>query len=490
MVQVPSTKVAKGTADATAVPFVYDVLPPISNKSTLIRFQLVKDTSPKKHDASDTVLSVEQHRSRTFKVNRKIVRFSVTDRAIALPVLLSNNEFVVLGMAPGTSTLALWDDTGTATGFEIKVRSAADPSQTIIATAQKEFTSAAAKSAEKPIPAVTAGALAITECRQSVECSLSQMQALLLKSKENLLRAATSNAAIVSLLPIDHGIYLWGKEPGRATVFIWDDLGNITGIAVNVTAARNLSQNASHLEASPLITHNQAASENTRTPIPPFGRSVSRTEIWSGIRKDIWEFPLDLGRHTIKEPTLINPQIHNLYSQGEAVEWHSATTDDTTAARCKSLTDEASKLMALGKYKSAITKLVEALYIDYRSRPAVSNLAAAYNKYGLSLGEQQQAIEQFHNAIYTDGNDRTVANSLEHIIHSMGKNPRNFDDRVTLGDEAGVRGDLTGAVIEYESALKIQENVPVRIKLAQAYRRLGDAQDKQSIVEYSRKEAH
>jgi Flp pilus assembly secretin CpaC len=59
--------------------------------------------------------------SRTFKLKNKIVRSSISDPSIAEPVVVSENQLVLLGKTPGTATLVIWDDAGNAAAVDLRV---------------------------------------------------------------------------------------------------------------------------------------------------------------------------------------------------------------------------------------------------------------------------------------------------------------------------------------------------------------------------------
>lgn len=69
---------------------------------------------------SNTIdLKVSQ--SRTFKLRNKIVRTSISDPAIAEPVVVAENQMVLLGKTPGGATLVIWDDAGNSVAIDVKV---------------------------------------------------------------------------------------------------------------------------------------------------------------------------------------------------------------------------------------------------------------------------------------------------------------------------------------------------------------------------------
>ncbi|MBX9668890.1 MAG: tetratricopeptide repeat protein [Candidatus Obscuribacterales bacterium] len=117
-------------------------------------------------------------------------------------------------------------------------------------------------------------------------------------------------------------------------------------------------------------------------------------------------------------------------------------------------------------YEGAIRELEEALKIDPTYQQARTNLAIAYNNYGLQLkNKPEDAIKIFHKAYALDpSNDKTKLN-LDTIIQYMGKNPKVFKDRLDLGNRAVSQGDMSGAQVEYEAALAIKQDPIVQQKL-------------------------
>lgn len=67
------------------------------------------------------VIDLKVSQSRTFKLRNKIVRTSISDPGIAEPVVVAENQMVILGKAPGSATMVLWDDAGNTTAIDILV---------------------------------------------------------------------------------------------------------------------------------------------------------------------------------------------------------------------------------------------------------------------------------------------------------------------------------------------------------------------------------
>lgn len=122
--------------------------------------------------------------------------------------------------------------------------------------------------------------------------------------------------------------------------------------------------------------------------------------------------------------------------------------------------------MNAGNYKTAISKLEEAIALAPDHSIARQNLAIAYNNYGLTLKDKPaEALKIYHKAVYLNPESVETVSNLEAIITMLGKNPTAFEDRVKLADSAARAGDKLGAKVEYMAALKLKEDASVRSKL-------------------------
>lgn len=70
---------------------------------------------------STNVIDLKISQSRTFKSKNKIVRTSISDPTIAEPVVVAENQIVLLGKSPGTATMVLWDDAGNSVAIDLRV---------------------------------------------------------------------------------------------------------------------------------------------------------------------------------------------------------------------------------------------------------------------------------------------------------------------------------------------------------------------------------
>lgn len=140
-----------------------------------------------------------------------------------------------------------------------------------------------------------------------------------------------------------------------------------------------------------------------------------------------------------------------------------------------SLNNDGVKALNAGNYQLAIQKFQEALKLDGSYVLAKDNLAIAFNNYGLMLqNNPKEAIKQFHQALILSPTNPTTLANLEAIIGMMNKNPHSFKDRVELGDQSRMGGDLVGAAIEYSEALKIKDDAKIHFKLGEVYRVRGE----------------
>lgn len=94
--------------DATPVP-VTPIPPVVSGTLDMEEFK------------STNVIDLKVSQSRTFKTKNKIVRTSISDPAIAEPVVVAENQIVLLGKTPGTATMVLWDDAGNSVAIDLRV---------------------------------------------------------------------------------------------------------------------------------------------------------------------------------------------------------------------------------------------------------------------------------------------------------------------------------------------------------------------------------
>lgn len=67
------------------------------------------------------IIDVAVSKSRTFKMRNKVVRTSISDPGVVEPVVISENQLVLLGKSPGRATMVLWDDAGNSSAIDVRV---------------------------------------------------------------------------------------------------------------------------------------------------------------------------------------------------------------------------------------------------------------------------------------------------------------------------------------------------------------------------------
>lgn len=102
----PDQLIAQGDAGTTTV----TPIPPV-----------VSGTVDLEEFKASNVIDLKVSQSRTFKLRNKIVRTSISDPSIAEPVVVAENQLVLLGKAPGGATLVIWDDAGNSVAVDLRV---------------------------------------------------------------------------------------------------------------------------------------------------------------------------------------------------------------------------------------------------------------------------------------------------------------------------------------------------------------------------------
>lgn len=147
-----------------------------------------------------------------------------------------------------------------------------------------------------------------------------------------------------------------------------------------------------------------------------------------------------------------------------------------TAARATSndviiLNNDGVRALNASNFQLAIQKFKEALKLDSSYEKARTNLAIAYNNYGLQLqSNPMQALAQFHESLAIDPNLETTRKNIDGIIRLMNRDPNKFEDRVDLGDAARKSAQWSGAIVEYQAALQIKNDASVHEKLGDVFR--------------------
>ena len=105
----PDQVIAQAAADQSAYVTAQPIPPVVTGT---VEFEEFKTTS---------AIDLKVSQSRTFKFKNKVVRTSISDPGIAEPVVVSENQMVLLGKSPGTCTMLLWDDAGNSINVDLRV---------------------------------------------------------------------------------------------------------------------------------------------------------------------------------------------------------------------------------------------------------------------------------------------------------------------------------------------------------------------------------
>lgn len=171
------------------------------------------------------------------------------------------------------------------------------------------------------------------------------------------------------------------------------------------------------------------------------------------------------GKPPLQQPPAGGPQ-QNVPPMGSQPPQTDMTGSHDLSQRVVLLNNNAVVALNDNNYELAIKKLEEALKIDPTYQAAHANLAIAYNNFGLQLKNRpDEAIKVFHKALALDPRNDSTRTNLDTIIQYMGKNPKNFKDRLDLGNKALAQGDVIGAKIEFEAAIAIKPDPIVQEKL-------------------------
>ena len=115
---------------------------------------------------------------------------------------------------------------------------------------------------------------------------------------------------------------------------------------------------------------------------------------------------------------------------------------------------------AIGKFKQALQK-------DASYKLARENLSIAYNNLGIAnAADNKKALSAFHFASWLSPENKTCSENLLNSIKAAGKDANSFEDRKALGEEAARNNDFAGAILEFEAALKIKDDLDVKQALA------------------------
>lgn len=133
------------------------------------------------------------------------------------------------------------------------------------------------------------------------------------------------------------------------------------------------------------------------------------------------------------------------------------------------LNNEGIKALNDKDFATAINRFKDSLAVDPNYALARKNLGIAYNNYGIALKDEPlKALRNFHRALYYNETDPKILQCIVAIITKLGRDPKNYYDRVGLGDQAAKANDFIGAVVEYKAALLIKADPETENKLKDA----------------------
>jgi Flp pilus assembly secretin CpaC len=227
------------------------------------------------------------------------MKTSVSNRAIADPLVVSQHEVVLVGREPGKTTRAITDNTGKELDLEIQVKS----EQKLDSTREDSSKNPQPEMGDKfpPVPIAVVG---LKECKIERVIDLQVARPKMFTMKDSLIRTYLSDGDVADLYPTNNGrqIYLLGKKAGRTKLFLWDKAGNESGIDLRVmgqpsdhndTVTIMLPDECAHpstqQEASPGT--GQATKSPTTTPNSRNRNPDWQIEYWTGNRKCILTCP-------------------------------------------------------------------------------------------------------------------------------------------------------------------------------------------------------
>ena len=124
---LPSSAVGGASAPQAAAQFAPDqvIAQAAPDQTSYVTSQpippVVNGTVELEEFKTTNAIDLKVSQSRTFKFKNKIVRTSISDPGIAEPVVVSENQMVLLGKTPGTCTMLLWDDAGNSISVDLRV---------------------------------------------------------------------------------------------------------------------------------------------------------------------------------------------------------------------------------------------------------------------------------------------------------------------------------------------------------------------------------
>jgi Flp pilus assembly secretin CpaC len=212
-------------------------------------------------------------------------------------VFVSHFEVVLLGKTPGKTQFEIYDDKGVKEAFELKVDRPLDPFLSHIRSFYKAFIRGIG--VEKPALAMSpleTNAIEFSEQPTTDVIHLKPSQPKFFKLDNSIVRTSTADPEHAELALISSNeLMLAGKKRGRTTIFLWDEVGRVAKLDVDVSGSNETE--TSTLVHSKIIPSTNSTdgsktiSEPVRGPSAPAATRLQEVETWTGSKKDVLSVP-------------------------------------------------------------------------------------------------------------------------------------------------------------------------------------------------------
>lgn len=239
-------------------------------------------------------INLSQSESRIFKTKTHIAKTVVGDPKLSEPIVVSSNEFVLIGKQPGRTRVMIHDSAGNQEAFDVRVgkesRTLDRKVKDLYAVASKNICGVRATAS---IPHAVTTQLNLQEEQISRVLELNLLQQRFFKTKDALTRVVVADLSVAEPhLVSPNEIALVGRSSGTTTLFLWNDHGDREGIEVRVTADAKPSSNSEPTKTSK--TSWQISSKNLnvqaqkgKLSLQRFEFPVHEIECWTGCKKGV-----------------------------------------------------------------------------------------------------------------------------------------------------------------------------------------------------------
>lgn len=129
--------------------------------------------------------------------------------------------------------------------------------------------------------------------------------------------------------------------------------------------------------------------------------------------------------------------------------------EDDPQHQIAKINNQGVRALQKGDFKTAIAKFEETIKRDPSYQYGKSNLGVALNNYALSLrANPEEALVYFEKAASIDPGNSITESNVDGVILMLGLDPKNFSDRIKLGNQRVREGNNEGAIVELKAALK------------------------------------